>query len=146
MKKVIKTKVLNFWTKHTISTCFKSILRLLSIFLDSGKDITRKRLARRLYSTHCFCGKFYVGRTHQQFVERFIENRNSIYNSLGFTKPPESFTSALAEQIYFFNPDHFVQFKEVITISNYKGFTEWALEGLEIKKDFCGVYQLRKRL
>ena len=92
-----------------------------------------------VYSIPCSCGKFYIGRTHQQFIERFIEHRNSIDNALKFTKPPDSFTSALAEHI-FFNSDHFVQFEEATAISNDKGFTQWALEALEIKKHiFAGL-------
>ena len=111
------------------------------VFLNSGKDITRNILSSGVYSIPCSCGKFYIGRTHQQFVERFIEHRNSIDNALKFTKPPESFTSALAEHI-FFNSDHFVQFEEATAISNDKGFTQWALEALEIKNIFLQVYQL----
>ena len=66
-------------------------------------------------------------------MERFIEHRNSIDNALKFIKPQESFTSAIAEHI-FNNPDHFAPFEEATAISKDKGFTQWALEALEIKK------------
>ena len=63
--------------KHNIDTCFQSV-RPLSSFLNSGKDLTRGDLVSEVYKIPCSCGKFYIGRTHQQFTERFIEHRNSI--------------------------------------------------------------------
>ena len=66
---------------------------------------------------------------------RFVEYRNSVEDALKFTKLPESFTSAWAEQIIC-NPDRFVQFEEATSIFNDKGFTQWALEALQIKKYF----------
>ena len=63
--------------KHNIETCFQSV-RPLGSFLNSGKDLTRGDLVSGLYKIPCFCGKFYIGRTHQKFAERFIEHCNSI--------------------------------------------------------------------
>ena len=116
--KLPASKIKRNLLKNNISTYSKSI-RPLSNFLNSGKDITRNSLASGVYSIPCSCGKFYVGRTHQQFVVRFIEPWNSIENALKFAKSPESFTSTWAKHI-FFNLDHFVQFEEAIAISNDK--------------------------
>ena len=63
--------------KHNIDTCFQSVRQLGSI-LNSGKDLTRGDLVSRVYKIPCSCGQFYIGRTHQQFTERFIEHQNSI--------------------------------------------------------------------
>ena len=86
-----------------------------------------------MYKIPCSCGKFYIGRTHQQFIERFIEHRNSIEKTLQLRKPPETFVSALAEPT-FFHPEHFIQFDEATAISNDRGFSKWAREAIEIKK------------
>ena len=61
--------------KHNIDTCFQSV-RPLGSFLNYGKDLTRGDLVSGVYKIPCSCGKFYIGRTHQQFSERFIEHRN----------------------------------------------------------------------
>ena len=63
--------------KHNIDTCFQSV-RPLGSFLNSGKDLTQADIVSAVYKIPCSCGKFYIGRTHQQFTERFIEHRNSI--------------------------------------------------------------------
>ena len=34
----------------------------------------------------------------------------------------------------FFHPEHFIQFDEATTISNDRGFSQWAREAIEIKK------------
>jgi hypothetical protein len=78
--------------KYNVDACFQSI-RPLSSFLNSGKE----NLVSWVYSIPCSWGKFYIGRTHQQFVERFIEHRNSIEKTLELSKPSETFVSALAE-------------------------------------------------
>jgi hypothetical protein len=59
-----------------IYTCFQP-LRPMGSFFSSGKDLTRGNLVSGVYKIPCSCGKFYIGRTHQQFVERFIELRLS---------------------------------------------------------------------
>jgi thiamine kinase-like enzyme len=89
-------------------------------FFSSGKDLTRGILVGGVYKIPSSYGKFYIGRAHQQFVERFIEHRNSIEKTLQLSKPPETFVSALAEHIWF-QPDHFVKFDEALAISNDKG-------------------------
>jgi hypothetical protein len=63
--------------KFNIDTCFQS-LRPMGSFFSSGKDLTRGNLVNGVYKIPCFCWKFYIGRTHQQFFLRFIEHRNSI--------------------------------------------------------------------
>ena len=57
--------------KYNIDTCFQSA-RPLDSFLNSGKDLTRGDLVSGMYKIPCSCGKFYIGRTYQQFIERFI--------------------------------------------------------------------------
>ena len=39
-----------------------------------------------VYGIPCCCGKFYIGRTHLQFVEKFIEHRDSIEKSPKLSK------------------------------------------------------------
>ena len=74
-----------------------------------------------MYKIPCSCGKFCIGRTHQQFIGRFIEHRKSIETTLQLRKSPETFVSALAEHI-FFHPEHFIQFDEATVVSNDRGF------------------------
>ena len=81
-------------------------MRPLGSFLNSGKDLTRGDLVCGVYKIPSSCGKFYIGRTHQQFTERFIEHRYSIEKTLQLRKPPETFVSALAEHTFFY-PDTF---------------------------------------
>ena len=61
----------------------------------------------------CSCGKFYIARTHQQF----IEHRNSKEKTVHLRKAPETFVSALAEHTFFY-PEYFIQFDEAKAISN----------------------------
>jgi hypothetical protein len=93
-------------------------------FLSFEKDLTRENLISGGFSSGgpCSCGKFYIGRTHQQFLERFIEDCNSIEKTLELSKPPKTFVYTLAEHA-FFHPEHFVQFDEDRTISNNRGFS-----------------------
>ena len=95
----------------------------------------RGDLVSGVYKIPCSCGKFYTGRTHQQFTERFIEHRNSIEKTLQLRKPPETFVSALAEHTFFY-PELFIQFDEATAISNDRGFSQWAREAIEIKKTY----------
>ena len=81
--------------------------------------------------------KVYPGRTHQQFLERFIEHCSLIEKNLQLNKPPEIFVSALAEHS-FFQPERFVQFDEVTAISDDRGFSQLAKETIEIKKHMFG--------
>ena len=115
--------------KHNTDTCFQSV-RPLGSFLNSGKDLTRGDLVSGVYKIPCSCGKFYIGRTHQQFIERFIEHRNSIEKTLQLRKPPETFVSALAEHTFFLSRT----FDEATAISSDRGFSQWAREAIEIKK------------
>ena len=81
--------------KHNIGTCFQSV-RPLGSFLNSGKDLTRGDSVSGVYKIPCSFGKFYFGRTHQTFTEKFIEHRSSIEKTLQLRKPPKTFVSALA--------------------------------------------------
>ena len=125
--------------KHNIDTCFQSV-RPLGSFLNSGKDLTRGDLVSGVYKIPSSCGKFYIGRTHQQFTERFIEHRNSIEKTLQLRKPPETFVSALAEHTFFY-PEHFIQFDEATAIPNDRGFSQWAREAIEIKNINLLIFQ-----
>ena len=87
--------------KHNINTCLQTV-KPLGSSLNSGKDSTRGDLVSGVYKIPYSCGKFYIGRTHQQFTERFIEHRNSIEKKkLQLRKPPETFVSPLAEHTFF---------------------------------------------
>ena len=63
--------------KHNIDTCFPSV-RPIGSFLNFAKDLTQGNLVSGSYRITCSCGKFYIGRTHQQFLERLIEYHKSI--------------------------------------------------------------------
>ena len=67
----------------------------------------------------CSFRKLYIGRTHQQFIESFIEHRDSIEKTLQLRKPPETFVSGLAEHT-FFHPEHFIQYDEALAISDMR--------------------------
>jgi hypothetical protein len=67
---ILDEKIKQTLPKHNISTCFK-LIRPLSNFLNSGKDITRNSMASGVYSIPCSCGKFYTGR-----------NTNNLWNDL----------------------------------------------------------------
>ena len=115
-------------SKYNIDTYFQSV-RPLGSFLNSGKDLTREDSVSGVYKIPCSCGKFYIGRTHQQFTERFIEHRNSIEKTLQLRKPLETFVSVLAEHTFFY-PEHFIQFDEATAICNDRGFSQWAREAI----------------
>ena len=111
--------------KHNIDAYFQSVRELGIFFFNSGKDLTQGGLVNGVYKIPCSCGKFHIGRTHQQFIGRFNEHRNSIEKTLQLRKSPETFVSALAEHT-FFHPEHFIQFDEASAISNDRGFSRWA--------------------
>ena len=49
-------------------------MRSLASLFNSGKDLARGDLVSGVHKIPCSCGKFYIGRTHQ----KFIEHRDSI--------------------------------------------------------------------
>ena len=87
---ILKEMLKQILCMHNVNTCFQSV-RPLGSFLNSGKDLTWVDLASGVYKIPCSCGKFYSGRTHQQFIERFIEHRNSVEKTLKLRKPTETF-------------------------------------------------------
>ena len=117
--------------KHNIDTCLRG-LRLLGSFLNSGKDLTRRDLVSGVYKIPSSCGKFYIGRTHQQFIEKLFEHRISIEKILQLRKSAKTFVSALAEHTFFY--PEIIKFNEATSISNDRGFSQWAREAIEIKK------------
>ena len=77
--------------------------------------------------------EIFIGRTHQQFIKRLIEHRNSKEKTLQLRKPLETFVSALAEHT-FFRPEYFIQFNDATAISNDTSFSQWAWEPIKFKK------------
>ena len=57
--------------KHNNDTCFQSV-RSIGSLRSSGKHLTRGNLVSRMFKILYSCGKFYIGTTHQQFIERFL--------------------------------------------------------------------------
>jgi len=92
--------------KHNIDPSFQSV-RPKSSFLNFEKNLTQGDLDSGVDKIACFRGKFYIGRSDQQFLERFIEHRNSIPKILQLSKPLKTFLSALAKHT-FFHPEYFV--------------------------------------
>ena len=52
--------------KHNIKTAFKSGQNISS-WLNNGKDKVPRNIQQGVYKIPCSCGKFYVGRTQQNF-------------------------------------------------------------------------------
>ena len=108
------TNLKKFKKKHNFSISFKPEEKVENFF-SSGKDKTDPILGSDAYRIPCSCGKFYIGRTHQQLGERVHENKISIDKSLGLENKIDNFDSALAQHIYK-NPDHLVLFEEATLI------------------------------
>ena len=101
-------------------------------FFNSGKDKTSPILGCGVYRVPCSCGKFYVGRTHQQLGERLHEHKTSRNKSLRFENKNDNFDSALAQHIYE-NPDHLVLFEGATLIPTVNGQPQYFKEAIEKK-------------
>jgi len=70
---ILKEMLKQILCMHNINTCFQSV-RPLGSLISSWRDLTQGHLVSGVYKIHCSFGKFYIGRTHQQFIERFIDH------------------------------------------------------------------------
>ena len=117
--------------KHNLSVSFKTEQKI-EHFLNSGKDKTDPILGSGVHRVTCSCGKFYIGRTHQQLGERLHEHKIPIDKSLRLENRIENFDSALAQHIYA-NPDYLVPFEDATLISTVNGLPQSFKEAIEIK-------------
>ena len=120
--------------KRNVDTCFQSV-RPLDSFLNCGKALTRGDLVFGVCKIPCSCGKFYIGRTHNNLCKIYWVSQLNRKNPT-IKKASWNFFLALAEHT-FFHREHFIQFDEATAISNDRGFSQWAREAIEIKKYIC---------
>jgi len=121
-----------FQKKYNLSVSFKTE-QIVEHFFNPRKDKTDPIQSSGVYRVWRSCGKFYIGRNHQQLGERLYEQKISIDKSLRFKNKNYNFDSALAQHIYE-NPDHLVLFEEVTSISTVNSLSLSFKEAIEIKK------------
>ena len=100
--------------------------------LNSGKDKTPVTRQRGVYQIPCDCGKFYVGRTNQNFEKRLQQRKDDITRALNSNITYVSFDSALSSYV-FENPSHKILFEESSLVSNDLGIKQVVRETIEIK-------------
>ena len=85
-----------------------------------------------VYQIPCDCGKFCVGRTHQNFEKRQQQHKEDITKALNSNITFVSFDSALSSHV-FRNPSHKILFEESAIISNDLGIKQVVQEAIEIR-------------
>ena len=105
--------------------------------LNSGKDKTPVTPQRGVYQIPCGCGKFYVGRTHQNFEK----HKDDITKALNSNITSVSFDSALSSHV-FENPSHKILFEESPIISNDLGIRQVVREAIEIRLRLIIIFPL----
>ena len=93
---------------------------MLYYLLYCGKDETPVTRQSGVYQIPCDCGKFYAGRTHQNFEKRLQEHKGGITKALNSSIAAVSFDSALSSDV-FENPCHKILFEESALIANDLG-------------------------
>ena len=101
---------------------FTNNLKIINL-LNSGKDKTPVTRQRGVYQIPCDCGKFYVGRTHQNFEKHLQQHKDDITKALKSNVTSVSFDSALSSHV-FENPGHIILFEESAIISNDLGIKQ----------------------
>ncbi|XP_065583868.1 uncharacterized protein LOC136042864 [Artemia franciscana] len=126
----ITTKLKNICTKNNLYVVFTNNFKIIN-FLNSGKDKTPVTRQRGVYQIPCDCGKYYVGRTHQNLDKRLQQHKNDIDKALISNCSNNSFDSALGWHI-FNNPSHMILFENSSLISNDLGIKQVVRESIEI--------------
>ena len=110
---------------------FTNNLKIINL-LNSGKDKTPVTRQRGVYQIPCDCGKFYVGRTQQNFEKRLQQHKDDITKALNSNITSVSFDSALSSYVLK-NPSHKILFVESAIISNDLGIKQVVREAIEIR-------------
>ena len=95
------------------------------------------------------CGKYYIGRTHQNLEKRIQQHKDDVAKALNSNISAVSSDSALGSHI-FENPSHNILFDESALISNDLGIKQIVRESIEIRlkinnnvslnRDLGGIY------
>ena len=117
--------------KKNLYVVFTNNFRIIN-FLNSGKDKTPVTRQRGVYQIPCDCGKYYVGRTHQNLEKRIQQHKDDIVKALNSNISTVSSDSALGSHI-FENPNHNILFDESALISNDLGIKQVVRESIEIR-------------
>ena len=104
-------------TQSNLYVVFINNLKII-YFLNSGKDKTPVNRQRGVYQIPSDCGKFYVGKTRQNFEKRLQQHKDDITKALNCNNITSvSFDSSLSSHV-FENPSHKMLFEESAIISN----------------------------
>ena len=110
---------------------FTNNLKIIYL-LNSGKDKTPVTRQRGVYQIPCDCGKFCVGRIHQNFEKRLQQRKDDITKALNSNIASAYFDSALSSNV-FENPSQKILFEESALISNFLGIKQVVQEAIEIR-------------
>ena len=127
----ITTNLKKVCTKNNLYVVFTNNFRIIN-FLNSGKDKTPVTRQRGVYQIPCDCGKYYIGRTHQNLEKRIQQHKDDIVKALNSNISTVSSDSALGSHI-FENPNHNILFDESALISNDLGIKQVVRESIEIR-------------
>ena len=70
-------------TQNNLYVVFTNNFKIINL-LNSGKDRTPVTRQRGVNQIPCDCGKFYIGRTHQNFEKRLQQHKDDITKGLLF--------------------------------------------------------------
>ena len=118
--------------QNNMYVVFTNKLKIINL-LHFDKDKTSVTHQRGVYQIPCDCGKFYVGKTHQNFEKRPQQHKDSIAKAqISNNITSISFDSALSSHV-FENPSHKILFEESAIISNDLGIKQVVREAIEIR-------------
>ena len=118
-------------TQNNLYVVFANNLKIINL-LNSGKNKTPVTSQRGVYQIPCDCGKFYVGRTHQNFEKCLKQHKDDITKALNSNITSVSLDSDLRSHV-FENPSHKILFEESAIISNGLGIKQVVREAIEIR-------------
>ena len=101
-------------------------------FLIPGKDKTPITRQSGVYQIPCECGKYYIGKSHQNSENHLQQHKDDITKALNSNIANVSFDSALTRHV-FENSSHKILFEESAIISNDLGIKQVAREAIEIR-------------
>ena len=93
----------------------------------------------------CDCGKFSVGRTHQNLEKRLQQHKDDITEALNSNITSVSFDFALSSHV-FENPSYKILFEESAIISNGLGIKQVVREAIEIRLEINNNISLNREL
>ena len=86
-------------TQNNLYVVFTSNSKIINL-LNAGKDKTTVTRHRGVYQIPCDFGRFYVGRTHQNFEKRLQKHKDDITIALNSNISSVSFDSALSSHVF----------------------------------------------